>query len=149
VQDASGSIRIHDLRVESRHVPTGGEVRFSGKIEVIEPMPAARIELSYRSPLSDRVDPLTSDERDAHTFLVSSVEPAGGAANQAGWHRFEATVPNNNVVGEFDLVVAVVDEAENEVISEAWQPIVVGAEREDGVLGPEFDLRWAVVEPAG
>jgi ABC-type polysaccharide/polyol phosphate transport system ATPase subunit len=149
VQDASGGVRIHELRLEERHVPVGGEVRFSGKVEVIEPTPTARIELSYRSPLSDRVDPLSADERDAHSFLVVTVEPAGGLTNQAGWHRFEAIVPNNSVVGEFDLVVAVIDESENEVLSEAWQPLVVGAEREDGVLGPEFDLVWSVVEPAG
>jgi hypothetical protein len=143
--DAVGGIRIHELEVSPRVVPLNASVEVTGLIEVIDPSPTTRVELSYRAAPPDRAVAFTAEDRDAHSFLVATTEPAGGCLTRTGWHRFRATVPDNRVLGEFDLVVAVLDESTRDVVAEAWQPMVVGQPRAEGFPGPHFDVEWTMV----
>ena len=146
--DAIAGIRIHDLQLARRTVGLGGDAEVHGHLEVIEPSDAVRIELSYRQRLVDGTEVLSAAEREERSFFLTTVEPKGGAAATRGWYRFTATVPRNVVAGEYDVVVSVVDEDENAVLTEAWTPLLVDRELDVGERRIELGVEWRVATPA-
>jgi len=142
--DASSGIRLHELRLHRHRIALDGSFEFEGVLEVDEASPNARLEVSYRAAPDDRRVVLDADEIRRRTFLLATLEPAGGALSRAGWYRFTGGVDRNAVAGSFDIVLAVVDERHERVLSEVWQSVTVGAQDHDGRPAAIFTIDWQV-----
>ncbi len=135
-------VRIHDLQLESRWVPSGDPLRFEGWVEVAAPSPNVRLELSYRAVPEDREIAVTPGYVEEHTFVLITVEPAGGVLTRPGWYRFAGQVDRNLLAGRLDVVVAVVDEIEGEILNEGWQSVTFGTPASEDLLGPPLRFEW-------
>jgi hypothetical protein len=140
--DAIGGVRLHEMEPRRRLIPIGGEVEFAGLIEVIEPSPSARLELSYRDPTAIVYAVDAKEDRDAESFFVTTVVPVGSCLSSRGWYRYRARVPDNRFVGRFDLVLAAVDADTGEVLSETWVAIISGHHGDRGHPVPVFEIDW-------
>lgn len=147
LHDGGSAIRLHPLSVHPRRVDVGATVEISGLVEVAEPSTDARIEVSYRVPPEDRTAVLTPEELDARTVFVRTVEPAGGMLATAGWARFTCIFERNEMIGEFDVVVSVISERDNEVVSESWETVIVGESERGRFPGPALTFTWSA-QPA-
>jgi ABC-type polysaccharide/polyol phosphate transport system ATPase subunit len=136
-------IRLHDLELSTRWVPTGDSLSFTGLVEVAAPAPDVRLELSYRAVPQDRDVTVDNEYLEEHTFLIVTVEPEGGPLSEPGWYRFNARVDDNLLIGRVDIVVAAVDSVEGEILAEAWQSVTFGVPLTDDQLGPPLRMDWA------
>jgi ABC-type polysaccharide/polyol phosphate transport system ATPase subunit len=141
--DAGSGVRLHDMRLKRHRVPSGGALEIEGMVEVDRPSPNVRLELSYRGAPDDRSVVQDMEDVLARTFFVATVEPAGGAIAAPGWYRFDGAVERNEFAGEFDVVLAAIDELEDVIVAEAWQAAAVGPTRVEGFPGPQFDVAWS------
>jgi ABC-type polysaccharide/polyol phosphate transport system ATPase subunit len=147
IPDVGSDIRVHGLTLRNADVPVGGTVAFEGLVEVAQPSPHARLDVSYRAPADpgrvSRSGTPIDDHSQVHekTFLHATLERAGGVLDRAGWYRFSGEIDRNTVVGDLDLVVSVVDEREQTTINEAWRSVSVGGRR-GRTHGMVFDVSW-------
>ena len=146
VRDATSGIRIPDLRARQRLIPIKGTFELSGTIAVDEPSASARLEVSYRATPPDREAELTRYERNRSSFFLKTLEQAGGALARPGTHRFSLTLGPNIVSGSFDVVLAVIDANDEEILAEAWQQVVVGHPNPNGMPGCVADVEWTIEE---
>lgn len=144
VLDASGGVRLSPFAIRQRHVPVGGTFVVDGTVVVDIANPHARIELAYRSSPEDRSLPLSLQDRERMSFYVRTLEKPGGLLTRPGRHRYRLVVDRNEFAGGLDLVLAVVDEHKGIVLSEAWQEVMVGAERPEGFPGPVLEFEWEI-----
>lgn len=144
VHDAVSGVRIRDFVLRQRHIAVGGSLEFEGVLVVVDPLPNARVELSYRAVPPDRSAPVTMAERNLMTIYTKTLEPAGGALMAPGAYPFELRVDSHEFAGEFDAVIAVVDEREDLVLAEAWSEALVGYPRPQGFPGPVLEFEWTV-----
>lgn len=140
--DATGGIRLLPVRVDRSTVPTGGLIELEGTIVVDLPNEHARVEVALRDQPRDRSATLSVRDRDQMTVFVQSVEPPGGVLARAGAHDYRCTVRTEQVIGQLDLVVAVVDELQDVVIGETWHTVTVGSPEPDRPPSMLFDIRW-------
>jgi ABC-type polysaccharide/polyol phosphate transport system ATPase subunit len=144
VHDAVGGLRVRSFTLRQRHIPVGGTLELAGVLDVDAPNPHARVELSYRAMPTDRSAPMTLAERELRTLYVKTLEPAGGILLTPGTYPFEVRIDSHEFAGEFDAVIAVVDEREGLVLAEAWSQVLVGHHRPQGFPGPVLDFVWTV-----
>lgn len=144
VHDAVGGVRVRDFTLRQRHIPVGGSLEMAGVLVVDEPLPYARVELCYRAVPPDRSVSMTRTERDLMTIYAKTLEPAGGALTIPGAYPFEIRIDSHEFAGEFDAVIAVVDERDDLVLAEAWSEALVGRPRPQGFPGPVLDMVWTV-----
>jgi ABC-type polysaccharide/polyol phosphate transport system ATPase subunit len=142
--DADSAIRLHQLKLRRHRIPSGGTIEFEGVLEVDQPSPDVRLELSYRGAPEDRTLVQGIDEVLARSFFLATVEPAGGVLTIPGWYRFHGSVERNEFSGEFDVVVAAVDGLTDEIVAEAWAAVGVGVARAEGFPGPNFEVTWKI-----
>ncbi len=145
VRDATAGVRLSPLEVEQRRVEIGASVHFAGTVVLDEPSPSARLEVAYRLAPEDRLAPMTTEQRLARTMFVSTLVPAGSTMGAAGRYRYEGWVERNDLVGDMDLVVSVVDERNADVLAETYVPITVGRATPEGFPMLVLDVDWTVV----
>lgn len=149
VNDATSGIRLGRMSVPRRHIETGGALEFSGTLLVDEPLPHARLEVSYRLAPDDRFQPLTVEERLARTIFIATLEPAQRALSVEGRYRYDAQVVRNDWVGDVDLVVCVIDERDNTVLAETYEPVTVGRSTNEGFPMLAVSAEWSVERLSG
>lgn len=145
----SGPVRIHDVRLERPRVPTGDSARIEALVEVAEPAPHVRLELSFRDPvaqgLPEPVTPRTVELYAATNVIVGDE----GALAEPGWYRFGADTGPLDGFGDWDLTLAAVDTLEGVYLAEAWATLQIGGGKRvesdlPGAFSFAVDLR---VEP--
>ncbi len=144
VHDAVAGVRFQDFALRQRHISVGGSLEMTGVLVVVDPLPHGRVELSYRAVPPDRSVPMTRAERDLVTIYSTTLEPAGGTLMTPGAYPFQLTVDSHEFAGEFDAVVAIIDEREDVVLAEAWSQALVGFHRPQGFPGPVLEFDWTV-----
>jgi ABC-type polysaccharide/polyol phosphate transport system ATPase subunit len=142
VRDADAAIRVLGMHLDRRTLDSGDPMVVRGVLEVEEANPHARVELAYRVPPEDRTAMMTPDKLLAQSLYTVTLEPAGGCLAEAGFHRFSATVDQNDIVGEFDVVVSIVDGRDNLVLSESYQSVRIGQPLAGTFPGPVLSFEW-------
>lgn len=144
VRDADASIRVLGMHLDHRTLDSGDPMIVRGVLEVEDPNPHARVELAYRVPPEDRTAMMTPDKLLAQSLYTVTLEPAGGCLSEAGFHGFCATVDQNEIVGEFDVVISIVDGRDNVVLSESYQSVRIGQPMAGTFPGPVLSFDWTV-----
>ncbi len=144
VHDATSGITLEQLRVRQRKISVGGSLEFEGVLQVDEPAPHARLELSYRAIPEDRSQVTTREDRNIRSFFLKTVEPAGGVLAQPGRYRYRCTLHRHEVSGSFDLVLAAVDDREDVVMAETWHEVLIGHPNTNGMPTFTADFTWRV-----
>jgi ABC-type polysaccharide/polyol phosphate transport system ATPase subunit len=141
IPDVGSDVRVHGLTLRRDEVPVGGTIGFEGLVEVGRPSPHARLDVSYRAPADPGRDSPPGAQIHEKTFLHATLERPGGILDRAGWYRFAGEIDHNSVVGDFDLVISVVDEREQVALNEAWRSVSVGGHR-GRTHGMVFEVSW-------
>jgi ABC-type polysaccharide/polyol phosphate transport system ATPase subunit len=144
INDATADVRLMPLKVRRRRIRPGDPIELAGEVVVDEPLTDVRIEVAYRLAPADRLQPMTLQERLASTMFVATLAPWDGLLGRPGRYSFEARIDRNNWEGEVDLVVSVVDERNNEILAETFEPVVSGRSRAEGFPMLVLDVDWSV-----
>jgi len=144
VHDATSGIHLSDLRVRQRKITVGGSIEFETTVEVETPAPHARLELSYRAIPEDRATIITRSDRNIRSFFLKTVEPAGGILAEPGRYRVRCVAHRHQVAGGFDVVLAAVDDREDQILAESWQEVLIGQPNSNGLPIFVTDFDWTV-----
>lgn len=124
--DATEGISVSPIRLRSRNVLVGGTLRFSANVLVSRPDDDARMEITYRARIGDRVPVESSADRYAITILAKTVVERGGRLSRTGSFRLDATISDHHFNGEVDVTVAIIDERDGKLLAESWHQVTVG-----------------------
>jgi ABC-type polysaccharide/polyol phosphate transport system ATPase subunit len=139
VRQVSNEVRLHPLTLPVQHVPSGEDLVFEGEVEVVEPSPTVRLEISYRAKSAASKD--RRHVRTQQTLLAKLVEPPGGLATP-GRHRYQARISGNALVGTIYVFVTAVEEINGEVVAEAWHDVAFGTRGAGRRPEIQFDATW-------
>lgn len=142
VRDSSGGVRLLPMEVRSRSVPAGGTIELEGELVVDAPTHGAHVEVAVRGRIGQHEDSLTLAERAAMSAAATTVLPSGAELGVPGRYRYRCEIDVDAVVGETDVVVAVVDEREAELIAEVWAEVDIGGPEPGEVPSIRLDLQW-------
>ena len=92
---------------------------------------------------------MNPEEVAAHTILTRVLEPVGGRLARPGRFHYRAEISPNPLVGEFDVVIRVVDEQDNAVTTATWQTVTFGNSRPGSqrVGAMAFGIDWTADRP--
>lgn len=144
VHDATSGIRLMSMSVQERTLPLRDTLHLEGILVVDQPSPTASLVLSYRSE-PEEARSVTLGERLVRTFYLRTLEPPGGLLNHPGRYRYRIALGPQLLSGQFDVVLAAVEERESLVLTERWETVTMGEINPNGWPGPATDLHWRVV----
>jgi ABC-type polysaccharide/polyol phosphate transport system ATPase subunit len=144
VHDATSGIRLDNLHLRQRKVTLGGRIEIEGVLQVDEPAPHARLELSYRAIPEDRSLVVTRADRNLRSFFLQTLEPEGGALARPGRYRYRCIIDRHQASGAFDVVMAAVDDREDLLLAESWQEVLVGHPNDNGMPAFATDFTWTI-----
>jgi ABC-type polysaccharide/polyol phosphate transport system ATPase subunit len=125
-------VKIHPIELAHQHVARGAKARFGVLVEVAEPAPQVRLELSLRDPQArDLGSQLSIQELEMVSISMETVAEPGELAHP-GWYRLDVETGELEGSGEVLLVVAAFDGAEDAYLSEGWTVLHVGGGQQRG-----------------
>ncbi len=139
----TGPVHLHHFELDQRDTRSEQGLGFACTIEISEPVPHARLELSFRDPdVSDRSQPLTPEEVELVSAALTVIVDEGGLPGP-GWHRLTGTtghIPGN---GRFDVTLSIIDGRDGQTLAEAWKLARFGDGSERSHVDFEVDWRPA------
>ncbi|MGN6694980.1 MAG: ABC transporter ATP-binding protein, partial [Aquihabitans sp.] len=136
----TGPIHLHDLEVDDHETRSLRGLQFACSLEITEPVPHARLELSLRDPnITDRSEPLVGEQVELLSAALEVIVDEGDLP-EPGWYEVTGSTGPIRGHGRFDITLSIVDGRDGQTLAEVWKLARLGDGRE--TPRADFEIDW-------